>query len=185
MSQLFAVWMTPVFKDKMKISGIIKELAKKNSAPVFEPFVTLYLGSSSTQDDLKHLVGRASQDVKPLKLKVKGIRCNEEIHQSLVIEFEEDQSIGAVPSNLANTLSSSQPYELKPHMNLLHKVLPEEEKAAIVEGLNLGLTEVSFEQIAVMKAKDDAIGLDDVKNWSLSFRRTLGQKESSSLNVQF
>ena len=169
----FALWLVPSRHDYDLFAKIIEDLANQHDAPAFEPHVTIYAGVYTQEDNLEELVAESVQTVQPVSLVVQGIGFSEEFFKTLFIEFRDNPILTTLSRRIRGGLEYQKPYDLKPHLSLMYKDIPERHKRVIVDQLGFVKSQVHFDEIVVASPGDFSEGWLDVERWKVCFRRKL------------
>jgi hypothetical protein len=89
MPQRVAVFLTPAATDFRYADGLIRELAAKYDAPLYEPHLTIHSGNATDLAVLEQAVDEATRGMPPLVLTVRGIGCTEEYFRTGILSRDE------------------------------------------------------------------------------------------------
>jgi hypothetical protein len=125
LTERISYWLVPAEPDRQQLGQVIRELARRTDAPVFDPHVTLYSGPASSLKHASAIVRSVTRDVAALSLRTTGISHSEQFTKTLFIECETHPAIAAMSEAFKQQSEPSLDYELKPHVSLLYANVPE------------------------------------------------------------
>lgn len=137
MKTLLSVWLVPQEKDKLYLQEIIDKLAKENDAPTFIPHLTLLPGIEMEANDLKKILNEVFNQTKSFKINRTKISQSEQFFKTVFIELELDENLKNLFMHLSNKTDSRSIDDFKPHISLLYKTMPKEEKLKIIKNLSI------------------------------------------------
>src|SRR6266705_6134683 len=83
---VIAYWLIPAEPAHSFFQGVINDLARRYDAPVFEPHVTVHVGSKRAAA-AESAVSQAAHACKPIKLKALEIGHSSEFIKTLFVQF--------------------------------------------------------------------------------------------------
>ena len=164
---MIAFWLSPAAGARELFLGLIKELAQRYTAPVFEPHVTLCGGDlpeARAHEILRNLCIR-----EPIELEITGIEHSEKYTKTLFVQFRTCQQIEALSAEIEKAAGSE--HKLNPHLSLLYKEMPKAEKAEAARAISLPFERVTFESVTAVITPSPITNAEDVEAW-----RTLGSR---------
>jgi 2'-5' RNA ligase len=167
----FAVWLTPAPSDRRWISKVIQDFAAEYNAPIFEPHVTVYSGVYGPEEGLENIVTEATASLSPLTLQVTGLNYTKEFLKTGFIVFAPNDRLIQLSKDIRNRLQTSMEYTLEPHLSLIYKDIPLDQKRTAMLRFIVSIATVTFDRVKVMTPSDK--GWDDVLNWTEIDRHTL------------
>lgn len=173
MQELLSIWLVPSRSDEEYLTKIIHDLGANYNAPIFTPHLTLFDGIIIEPEALKSIVDDVFQNVQPFKIKVKGINESEAFFKTVFIEFE----LGNELETLFNAVSGKtdkRPFSVfKPHISLIYKIMPREEKLRIIENLNIK-DEFEIDKVVINAPRINEKDFMDIEGWHSLYEKTLG-----------
>jgi len=171
MNNHFSVWLVPETSDKEYLEEIIKQLADKYSSPLFVPHLTLLPDANIKLDELKIAIKQIFKDTKAFKVNVEGINQSEAFFKTVFIEIKlkeilKNLFIGYSQNKFGAILST-----FKPHISLIYKILPKNEKLSIISGLNIK-NEFVIGSIYIVAPKEGEEDFHDVHNWRIVYKKS-------------
>jgi hypothetical protein len=165
------VWLTPAPSDRRWLSKVIQDYAKEYHFPAFEPHVTIYSGLYSPEENLAKIVQEALGPSQSITLQVAGLNYTEDFFKTGFIDFAEAEHLtqlcGAIRDRLQNPLD----YALDPHLSLIYKDIPIDQKRLAMLRFVLSVSKVTFDTIKVITPGEQGWG--DIANWKEQYRYSL------------
>jgi hypothetical protein len=164
MNERISYWLVPAAGGKERFEEIIRQLAARFDAPVFEPHVTVYSGPLSPRDNAANVVASAAATTPELVLHSLGIAHSEQFTKTVFVEFAPT----GILSKLSDTLKqhSAQPahYELKPHLSLIYAPLAAPAREQLVHELVFSPA-TRFNALKAILSRDQVRTREDVETW--------------------
>lgn len=167
----FAVWLTPAPSDRRWISKVIQDFAAEYNAPIFEPHVTVYSGVYGPEEGLENVVTEATASLSPFTLQVTGLNYTKEFLKTGFIVFAPNDRLIQLSKDIRDLLQTSMEYTLDPHLSLIYKDIPLDQKRTAMLRFIVSIATVTFDTVKVMTPSDK--GWDDVLSWTELDRHTL------------
>lgn len=172
MKQLFAIWTVPQDKDKEYLQKIVDDLSQKYNAPKFIPHLT-FLGDTIIElNDLKNAIDKTFLDVKPFTAKTIKVSQSEVFFKTLFVEFEKDNFFTNLFNNLKLNLPQQTDYVFKPHISLLYKEMPEEERIKLTKEIKIK-DEIIIDKIIINAPKDGETDFLNIEGWQSLYTKIL------------
>jgi Cyclic phosphodiesterase-like protein len=169
----FAVWLTPAPSDRRWISKVIQDFAAEYSAPIFEPHLTVYSGVYGPEEGLEPIVTKATASLSPLTLQVTGLNYTKEFLKTGFIVFATSDRLIQLSKDIRDRLQMPMDYTLEPHLSLIYKDIPLDQKRMAMLRFIVSIATVTFDTVTVMTPSDK--GWDDVLSWTELDRHTLNR----------
>ncbi len=171
-ADLFSVWLVPEVKDRGYLQNIIDGLAKDYNSPVFIPHMTLAGDVRLSIDEIKSTVEEIFGNTKPFKIKKTRINQSELFFKTVFIEFELDDNLKNLYSLFSEKIKKDGLSTFKPHISLIYKIMPGEEKLKIIEKLNIK-DEYTIESVFINAPKPGEKDFLDVSGWKIVYSKKL------------
>ena len=142
--EILTFWLLPAEPARTYFQNVIRDLAERIDAPVFEPHLTIYV-TSPQNENAEDLLRGALADAKPFRLMVDGIGCSEQFTKSLFVQFQHDGALNALAARFQAVSVSHHEYSLNPHLSLVYKTMSAEKKAELAASIRLPFAEVLFD----------------------------------------
>src|SRR3954466_8338125 len=163
-AQILTFWLCPAEPARDYFVNLIHDLAARFDAPIFEPHVTLYV-TDSGREDARELLERAVAGAKCCRLAIAGIGHSQKFTKTLFVQFAPDQEVTALNAKFSSASKSPEKHEINPHLSLIYKELPAEEKAVIAAELKIPFREVSFDSVKAVISPAEIKSRTAVEAW--------------------
>ena len=162
--EIVTYWLVPAEPARSYFDSLIRNLAARYDAPVFEPHMTIYTTGRSDKNaaDLLQRVLTASG---VYRLRVRDIDCSDEFTKTLFVQFEPNEDVTQLTHDLQRASALKHEYEFNPHLSLIYKTLPRETKVDIANSVNLPFNEVQFDAAKAVISPSDIQSREDVEGW--------------------
>jgi Cyclic phosphodiesterase-like protein len=169
----FAVWLTPVPSDRRWLSKVIQDYAAEYDTPAFEPHLTLYSGVAQTDESLQTIVAESLSPPSPITLEIMGLNYSENFFRTGFITFALSDRLLQLSHAIRDRLSAPKEYVLEPHLSLMYKNIPIEQKRLAMLRFVVSVQSVTFDTVKVVMPSSE--GWMDVAHWTEQFRYSLMQ----------
>jgi hypothetical protein len=143
---------------------MIRDLAARFDAPVFEPHVTIYVTSPDRENPNKVLTDVTSQR-QEYRLPIREIDYSDKFTKTLFVQFAPDSDLARLSEDLQRASASPMDYELSPHLSLLYKDMDQETKRRLAVSIALPFTEVIFDRVKAVICPATISSGEDVEAW--------------------
>ena len=168
-----AYWLVPTEPARSYFLGIIKDLAQRHQAPVFEPHVTIHVGASDTEAVEKAL-SEAARDCEQIGLVPLGVRHSSEFIKTLFVQFGPDTKLGQLNQIIRGTAQDSSDYQLNPHLSLLYKRMSLQDRRLLARSIEVPFSEVTFDSLKAVQCISPTQARADVEAWQVVAQKPLG-----------
>jgi Cyclic phosphodiesterase-like protein len=169
----FAVWLIPAPSDRRWLRKVIQDYAAEYDIPAFEPHLTLYSGVIQPEDNLQDIVAESIATMTPVTLEIMGLNYTENFFRTGFITFALSERLLQVSSIIRDRLSQPHTYLLEPHISLMYKDIPIEQKRLAMLRFVVSVQSVTFDAVKVVMPSEQ--GWTDVGHWTEQFRYSLIQ----------
>jgi hypothetical protein len=163
----FAVWLTPIHSDRRWLTKVIQDYATAYEFPVFEPHVTVYSGRALSTDNLRQIVKDAILAPQMITLQVLGLNYTESFFKTGFIDFEATERLTQMSQTIRERLTQPVDYVLDPHLSLIYKDIPIDQKRLAMLRFVLSVSKVTFDTVKVIIP--GANGWGDITGWTEQF----------------
>ena len=170
MENFFSIWLVPQDDDKLYLEKVIFKLANENYSPAFTPHLTICGDITITLEKLKSAFDNAFNQAKPFKIKKTGVGQSEDFFKTVYIEFEINQELRDLFLKLSEGTDKRLIENFKPHMSLIYKKMPKDEKLAIIDKLYLK-NEYTIGAAYLTAPKKGKRDWYDVKDWRILYKK--------------
>lgn len=164
---MIAFWLSPAGEAREFFLGVVKDLAQRFHAPVFEPHVTL-CGGDMPEERAKEILSNLCIR-EAIELEITGIKHSEKYTKTLFVQFRTTPEIEALSAEIEKAAGSE--HDLNPHLSLMYKDMPKADKAAAARAIALPFERVRFESVTAVVTPLPITGPPEVEAW-----RTLGSR---------
>ena len=164
--QIITYWLCPVEPARSELASIIRDLAQRFGAPVFEPHVTIYSADAANEKPeiaLERIVNSCRQ----YALSIRGLAFSEEFTKTLYVQFAPDAALAQLTEDLRRASASPSDYELNPHLSLIYKKMDQETKRKLVTSIALTFDEVVFDTVKAVLSPAEIKSRKEVEAWRL------------------
>ncbi len=166
-----AFWLMPAAREQRFFATLIRNLALRFDAPIFEPHLTLHDGklqASVAADALQKIPTQRSY-----QLQIKEIDFSEAFTRTLFVRFSPSDSLIELRDAIGETLRLPAADNFDPHLSLIYKDLPLSEKEDLARATKIPWRVVSFDALAVIAHPPEINSRADVQAWRILARRSL------------
>jgi len=157
--EILTCWLIPAEPARSYFASLIRDLAARFDAPIFEPHLTIYV-TKAEFGNAGELLQRALTGGKPYRLAITGIDFSEEFTKTLFVQFQSNEELTALSASLFQN-----EYQLNPHLSLIYKTMPCETKSEIATSLSLPFDEVLFDSVKAVISPAQIKSREDVEAW--------------------
>jgi 2'-5' RNA ligase len=161
---VIAYWLIPAEPARSFFQGVIDDLARRYDAPLFEPHVTVHVGSNGA-DAVERALSLAAHACKLIKLKTLEISHSSEFIKTLFVQFGLNTDLRQLNEIIRNTAQDSSHYELKPHLSLLYKKMPAIARRELADSIKVPFSEVIFDALKAVRCISPTQSQADVEAW--------------------
>jgi 2'-5' RNA ligase len=154
------------------LAAIIRNLAERFDAPVFEPHVTLYVTSTDRENPNQVLMDAFSQ-CHEYRLAIRGLDYSDKFTKTFFVQFAPDPDLARLSQDLQRASASPTDYELNPHLSLLYKTIDQETKRGLAASIALPFTDVIFDHVKAVITPATISSPKDVEAWRVVGERRL------------
>jgi len=168
---VIAYWLIPAEPARGFFQAVINDLAHQHDAPVFEPHVTVFVGTNRV-GAAERALSRVASEWLPINLKTLGINQSDEFIKTLFVQFAPNKRLRQINETIRDTAKDSSHYQLKPHLSLLYKTMPAAVRRNVAASISVPYSEVNFDTIKAVRCVSPTQTRADVERW-----RVIGSAE--------
>jgi len=168
---VIAYWLIPAEPARSFFRNLIKDLARRYNAPLFEPHVTIYVGSNRA-DAAESAISKTVRAFKPIKLKALEVGHSSEFIKTLFVQFATNTEVRQLNGMISQAAEDSSHYELEPHLSLLYKKMPAVTRRELADSIKAPFSEVSFDALKAVRCISPTQSRADVEAWRVVATRT-------------
>ncbi|HEY4680377.1 MAG TPA: hydrolase [Nitrosarchaeum sp.] len=163
---MHAIWLTFSKNDRDYLKKIIDEISEKYNAPKFEPHITVYGLIDSEMRLIDSIAKEVILNCNSFLIKKSEILQSDELWKTVYIELKMNNQLELIHKNLKKHFEKISKYEFKPHISLIYKILPIEEKIKIINELDIK-SEFMIKKLVVQKFFPEVEKWKIVKEYNL------------------
>jgi hypothetical protein len=180
MTRYVAYWLMPSGEALTFFKELIERLAHSQGSPVFTPHVTIYAGESPASEDPRPIIAQSMGGLTEVRLRTGSVAHSGLFTKTLFVQFHPSDVLSRVATDLRRLSICPSDYTLNPHLSLLYKNMPAQDRETLAAGLRLPLPEVSFDAVWSVAFGGTPHTAEDVKSWEVTYRMNLhGAKPAS------
>ena len=169
---VIAYWLIPSEPARTFFQRIINDFARRYDAPVFEPHVTVHVGTDQA-DAVAKALEKAGNESELVRLTPLRIDQSDEFIKTLFVQFAMTADLGKINRIIRDATNDSLQYELKPHLSLLYKNLPAASRSGLAASITLPFSEIPFDSLQAIRCVSPTQQRADVEAWELISSRIL------------
>ena len=164
--EIVTYWLIPAEPARSYFRSLIRDLAIRCDAPVFEPHVTLYVTEAAAENPAE-VIQSVLGEFRPIRLAASGLDCAEKFTKTLFVQFDSNAAVTELSERLRSASVSRREYELNPHLSLIYKSMPSEAKRELMNSLTLEITQVEFDAVMAVISPAKIESRQDVEAWRM------------------
>jgi len=168
-----AYWLIPAEPARSFFESTIVDLARRCNAPVFEPHMTIYVGSDRVEAE--EVIEKASGGCRLVQANVLKVCQSGEFIKTLFVQFALDRKLEQINEMIRDAAQDSSDYQLKPHLSLLYKKMSILARRQLAHSIKLPFSEVTFESIKAVRCISPTRSRADVEAWRVVATKPLGE----------
>jgi hypothetical protein len=165
-----AYWLIPAEPARSFFERTIVDLARRFDAPVFEPHMTIHVGSDRVEAD--EVIAKAVSGCRFVQAKVLKVCQSGEFIKTLFVQMVMDRKLQQLNQLIRDAAQDSSDYQLNPHLSLLYKKMPVLVRRQLADSIKLPFSEVTFESIKAVRCVSPTRSRADVEGWRVVAART-------------
>jgi 2'-5' RNA ligase len=169
--QIVTYWLCPAQPARTQLSAIIRDLAARFDAPIFEPHVTLFVANANGENPesvLSALITRGEY-----RLGIRGVDYSDEFTKTLFVQFDPNSEVTRLSEDLKRGSASPADYKLNPHLSLLYQKMDREMKRQLADNITLPFTDVTFDRVKAVLSPAKIDSHQDVEAWEVVAEKRL------------
>ena len=163
---MHAIWLTFSKNDRDYLKKIIDALSEKYQSPKFEPHITVYGLVDSEMILIENIAKEVTLNCNSFWVEKLKILQSEELWKTVYVELKMNNQLEMIHKNLKKHFEKIVKYEFSPHISLIYKILPVEEKTKIINELNIK-NKFTIDKLVVQKFFLDIEKWKIVKEYNL------------------
>jgi 2'-5' RNA ligase len=170
--EILCYWLIPAEPAWSYFHSLIKELARRFGAPIFEPHVTIYV-SDDTNENADAVLEKALKGRGGFRLAIRGVDFSDNFTKTVFAKFERDAELTRLSSDLRRASTAQNDYELSPHLSLIYKAMAPDTKRNLIASIRLPFTEIHFDSVKAVISPAKIEARADVEAWRVAAQQSL------------
>ena len=166
-----AYWLIPAEPACSFFERTITDLARGYNAPVFEPHMTIYVGSDGVEAE--EVIAKAVSGCRLVQATVLKVCQSGEFIKTLFVQFALDRKLRRLNETIRDAAQDSSDYELNPHLSLLYKEMSILARRQLPHSIKLPFSEVTFESLKAIRCVSPTRSRADVEAWQVVATKAL------------
>lgn len=162
--EIITYWLCPAEPVRTHFAKVIKDLAARFDAPVFEPHVTIFV-TSAEQEKPEEVLAKVLPGRRQYRLSISGLDYSDKFTQTLFLRFAPNAELTRLSEDLRRASASKSDYELNPHLSLLYKKLELETKRDLARSIISPFTDAIFDSVKAVLSPARIASREDVESW--------------------
>ena len=164
-------WLIPAEPARSFFERTIADLARRYNAPVFEPHMTIYVGSDRVEAE--EVIAKAVSGCQLVQAKVLKVCQTGDFVETLFVQFALDTKLQQLNEMIRDAAQDSSDYQLNPHISLLYKKMSILARRQLAHSIKLPFPEVTFESITAVRCVSPTRSRADVEAWRVVATKSL------------
>jgi len=171
-AEIIAYWLCPAKPARSQFEALIKNLAARFDAPLFEPHVTIYVANAE-QENPGAVMEKVLKECGLFRLAVNRIDYSEKFTKTLFVQFDPNAKLTRLAEDFSRASISPSDYELNPHLSLIYKEMDAEAKQQLAASITLLFTEATFDTVKAIISPAEIKSRKEVEAWRVVAERRL------------
>lgn len=150
---IFSLWLIPKGQEYKDFSKIIKALVKKNSAPKFEPHVTLIGGILASKNEAINNTKKIASFMAPFSLILADIGYSDTAHKALFINCKKNERLLNTHQKAKEIFKHGEGKYL-PHISLIYGMYNEKSKKEMLKEIKRYPKNLTFDSISLFNTEN-------------------------------
>ena len=174
MRTAIAYWLIPTESARGFFGKVIADLAWKYDGPVFEPHLTVYVGSDQAEVG-EEIFSRGAIDCEPIQLKAIDVSYSDEFTKTLFVRFMSNAKLEQLSEIIRQASEAPWDYQLEPHLSLLYKKIPMLARRELTSSIKLPFSMVIFDSIKAVRCALPTSNRAHVEAWRILATKPLSE----------
>lgn len=161
---VIAYWLIPEEPARSLFQDVIDHLARRYNAPIFEPHMTIRVGSDRVES-VKQVIGQAAHFCRRIQAKALKVQQSGEFIKTLFVEFELNRRLQRLNEMIRAAAQDSSDYDLQPHLSLLYKKMSILARRRLARSIAIPISKVVFGSIKAVRCISPTQSRADVEAW--------------------
>ena len=165
----YSLWLMPTGEVYEKLSSLIKSLAKKYYAPIFDPHITLIGEVMQSEDDVLRRAEQLALKQNSFQITLNSVDYQDYYFRALFIRAEKTYQLQALYDRAKEVFGIQNISDYMPHLSLMYGNFPQAVKDKIIENIGRDQNMVfTVSAIHLLKTDGEVSAWHKVKKFPLS-----------------
>jgi 2'-5' RNA ligase len=174
MSTAIAYWLIPTEPTRGFLEKLIADLVRRYDAPVFEPHVTLYVGSDRAEVAAR-ILSQAAIGYEPIRLEVLDVHHSGQFTKTLFVQLALNAKLQRLSELIRQRSRPSSPYPLNPHISLLYRRMSIAARHKLACSIRLPFSEIVFDSVCAVRCASPTRNRAEVEAWRVIATKSLDE----------
>jgi hypothetical protein len=174
MSTAIAYWLTPTEPTRGFLEKLIVDLSRRYDAPVFEPHVTIYVGSDRAEA-ADQILSQAAIGCEPIRLEVLDVRHSGLFTKTLFVQLALNAKLQRLSKLIRGASQTPSDYQVEPHVSLLYRRMSLAARREMARSIRLPFSEVVFDSICAVRCASPTRNRAEVEAWRVIATKSLDE----------
>lgn len=163
-NEIVTYWLIPADPARTHLASVIRHLARRLDAPIFEPHVTIYV-TAADEENPGEVLAQLAKGRGPYRLQIHGLDSSDKFTKTLFVEFDPHSGLARFSEELRRASATQNDYQLNPHLSLLYKKMDEATKSELVSEITLPFSEIVFDSVQAVISPAKIESRAQVESW--------------------
>src|SRR5437764_945079 len=170
--EIIAYWLCPAEPAQRQFATLIKDVATRFDAPIFEPHVTIYV-TNAKHENPATVLENVLKNCRPFRLAVRRIDYSDAFTKTLFVQFAANPQLTRLAKDFRRASLSPSDYQLNPHLSLIYKRMDNETKRKLAASITLPSKEATFDIVKAIQSPAKIKSRKEVEAWRVVAQRKL------------
>jgi 2'-5' RNA ligase len=168
-----AYWLIPAEPARIFFQGVIKDLAQRYNAPLFEPHVTIHVGATCA-DAVEGVLSKAARRCPRIVLQALEVSGSPEFIKTLFVQFALNAQLRHLNQSVRTAAQDLSDYRVNPHLSLLYKRISIQDRRLLARLIKVPFSKVMFDSLKAVRCVSPTRSRGDVESWRVVAEKPLG-----------
>lgn len=161
---VIAYWIIPTEPARSYFQNVIRDLAQRYDAPLFEPHVTIHVGANYA-DTVDRALSKVANDNEQIVLQPLEVSSSPEFIKTFFVQFAMNRQLKQINQSIRATEKESSEYQVNPHLSLLYKRMSIQDRRLLAGSIEVPFPEVAFDSLEAVQCISPTESRADVEAW--------------------
>ena len=174
MSTAIAYCLIPTEPTRGFLEKLIVDLSRRYDAPVFEPHVTIYVGSDRAEA-ADQILSQAAIGCEPIRLEVLDVHHSGQFTKTLFVQLALNAKLQRLSKLIRGASQTPSDYQVEPHVSLLYRRMSLAARREMARSIRLPFSEVVFDSICAVRCASPTRNRAEVEAWRVIATKSLDE----------